>query len=308
MGVEEKPVLLLEVFRTHNEQMAQLVGRDYAPGTLERYATSLQHTRDFIRWKYGLEDMDVRKLSYQFITDYEFWFKTERNCAHNTTIKYLANFKKVINLCLKNGWLERDPFLCYKMSMREVIREHLTKAELQRMTDKEFATDRLAQVRDVFLFSCYTGLAYVDVQQLRRADIQTGVDGEQWIFKNRQKKDTPSRIPLLPTALTILERYRDHPQCLYEDRLLPVPSNQKMNPCLKEIADVCGIEKPVTFHTARHTFATTVMLSEGVPLELVSQMPGYCSLKTNPHYARGLDRKVSQDMQQLREKLRLMGR
>ncbi|SIT93777.1 site-specific integrase [Pontibacter indicus] len=308
MGVEEKPVLLLEVFRTHNEQMAQLVGRDYAPGTLERYATSLQHTRDFIRWKYGLEDMDVRKLSYQFITDYEFWFKTERNCAHNTTIKYLANFKKVIHLCLKNGWLERDPFLCYKMSMREVIREHLTKAELQRMTDKEFATDRLAQVRDVFLFSCYTGLAYVDVQQLRRADIQTGVDGEQWIFKNRQKKDTPSRIPLLPTALTILERYRDHPQCLYEDRLLPVPSNQKMNPCLKEIADVCGIEKPVTFHTARHTFATTVMLSEGVPLELVSQMPGYCSLKTNPHYARGLDRKVSQDMQQLREKLRLMGR
>ncbi|MBF8964042.1 site-specific integrase [Pontibacter sp. FD36] len=303
MGVEEKPVLLLEVFRMHNEQMAQLVGKDYAPGTLERYTTSLQHTRDFIQWKFGLEDMDVKKLAYSFITDYEFWFKTVRSCAHNTTMKYLANFKKVIHLCLKNGWLERDPFLGYKMSKREVVRECLTEGELQRMAEKEFVTDRLAQVRDVFLFSCYTGLAYVDVQQLKRSEIGEGMDGERWIFTRRQKTETLSRIPLLPVALAILERYENHPQCLYQDRVLPVLSNQKMNAYLKEIADVCGIQKTLTFHIARHTFATTVTLSNGVPIETVSRMLGHTNIKTTQHYAKILDRKVGEDMQQLRDRL-----
>ncbi|MDO6390261.1 site-specific integrase [Pontibacter sp. BT731] len=307
MGIKEKPVMLLEVFQMHNDQVSKLVGKDYAAGTLERYATSLQHTRDFIRWKHGVEDIDVRKLSYGFITDYEFWFKTVRNCAHNTTMKYLANFKKVIHLCLKNGWLERDPFLGYKMSKREVVRECLSQAELQRMAEKEFATDRLAQVRDIFLFSCYTGLAYVDVQQLRRSEIGEGMDGERWVFTRRQKTETPSRIPLLPVALAILERYQDHPQCLYQDRVLPVLSNQKMNAYLKEIADLCGIQKTLTFHIARHTFATTVTLSNGVPIEVVSQMLGYRNLKTTQLYAKTLDQKVSEDMQQLRDRLLLKG-
>ncbi|WP_299760916.1 site-specific integrase [uncultured Pontibacter sp.] len=301
--MEEKPVLLLEVFRMHNEQMSKLVGKDYAPGTMDRYSTSLQHTRDFIKWKFGTEDIDVKKLSYQFITDYEFWFKTVRNCAHNTTIKYLANFKKVIHICLKNGWLERDPFLGFKMSKREVVRECLTEAELQRMAEKEFVTDRLGQVRDVFLFSCYTGLAYVDVQQLKRSEIGEGMNGERWIFTKRQKTETPSRIPLLPVPLEILDRYQDHPQCLYQDRVLPVLSNQKMNAYLKEIADVCGIRKPLTFHIARHTFATTITLSNGVPIETVSRMLGHRNLKTTQHYAKILDQKVSDDMQQLRGRL-----
>ncbi len=305
MGVEEKSVLLLEVFQMHNDQMSKLVGKDYALGTMDRYSTSLQHTRDFIRWKYGAEDIDVKKLSYSFITDYEFWFKTVRNCAHNTTMKYLANFKKVIHLCLKNGWLERDPFLGYKMSKREVIREHLTEAELQRMAAKDFATDRLIQVRDVFLFSCYTGLAYADVQKLKRSEIGEGMDGERWIFTRRQKTETPSRIPLLPVALAILDRYKEHPQCLYQGKVLPVLSNQKMNAYLKEIADVCGIRKTLTFHIARHTFATTVTLSNGVPIETVSRMLGHRNLKTTQHYAKILDRKVSDDMQQLRERLKM---
>ncbi|MDX5435666.1 MAG: site-specific integrase [Pontibacter sp.] len=305
MGVEEKPVLLLEVFQMHNDQMSKLVGKDYAPGTMDRYSTSLQHTRDFIKWKFDAKDIDVKKLSYKFITDYEFWFKTVRNCAHNTTMKYLANFKKVIHLYLKNGWLERDPFLGYKMSKREVIREHLTEAELQCMAAKDFATDRLIQVRDVFLFSCYTGLAYVDVQKLKRTEIGEGMDGERWIFTRRQKTETPSRIPLLPVALAILDRYQDHPQCLYQDKVLPVLSNQKMNAYLKEIADVCGIQKTLTFHIARHTFATTVTLSNGVPIETVSRMLGHTNLKTTQHYAKILDRKVSDDMLQLRSKLML---
>ncbi|OKL42097.1 site-specific integrase [Pontibacter flavimaris] len=303
IGVEEKPVLLLEVFQMHNDQVGELVGKDYAPLTLTRYKTSLQHTRDFIQWKYSAEDIDVKKLSYRFITDYEFWFKSVRNCNHNTAMKYLANFKKVIHLCLKNGWLERDPFLGFKMNKKEVVREYLTEAELQRMAAKEFATDRLDQVRDVFLFSCYTGLAYVDVQKLRRSEIREGMDGERWIFTRRQKTETPSRIPLLPVALDILDRYQDHPQCLYQDRVLPVLSNQKMNAYLKEIADLCEIHKTLTFHIARHTFATTVTLSNGVPIETVSRMLGHRNLRTTQHYAKILDQKVSDDMQQLRERL-----
>lgn len=303
MGVEEKPVMLLEVFQMHNDQVSELVGKDYAPGTLTRYKTSLQHTRDFIQWKYSAEDIDVKKLSYRFITDYEFWFKSVRNCNHNTAMKYLANFKKVIHLCLKNGWLERDPFLGFKMNKKEVVREYLTEAELQRMAAKEFATDRLGQVRDVFLFSCYTGLAYVDVQKLRRSEIREGMDGQRWIFTRRQKPETPSRIPLLPVALDILDRYQEHPQCLYQDRVLPVLSNQKMNAYLKEIADLCEIQKTLTFHIARHTFATTVTLSNGVPIETVSRMLGHRNLRTTQHYAKILDQKVSDDMQQLRDRL-----
>ena len=305
IGVEEQPVMLLEVFRQHNDQVRQLVGKDYAAGTLCRYQICLQHTREFIMWNYNTEDVDVKKLSYRFITEFEFWLKSTRNCAHNTTMKYLANFKKVIHLCLKNGWLERDPFLGFKMSKREVVREFLTEAELQGIAGKEFATDRLAQVRDVFLFSCYTGLAYVDVQKLKRSEIDVGMDGEKWIFTRRQKTQVPSRIPLLPVALDILDRYKNHPQCLYQDRVLPVLSNQKMNAYLKEVADVCGVRKTLTFHISRHTFATTVTLSNGVPLETVSRMLGHRNLKTTQHYAKILDQKVSDDMQQLRDRLKL---
>jgi site-specific recombinase XerD len=157
-------------------------------------------------------------------------------------------------------------------------------------------------VRDIFLFSCYTGLAYADVQKLNRSEIATGIDGEKWIFTHRQKTETSSRIPVLPPAQEILDRYKDHPQCLNQDRLLPILSNQKMNAYLKEIADLSNITKKMTFHTARHTFATTVTLTNGVPIETVSKMLGHKNLKTTQHYAKILDIKVSEDMRGLREK------
>jgi site-specific recombinase XerD len=305
LGVEEKPVMLLEVFRKHNEQVEQLVGKDFAPGTLERYRTSLLHTRNFIKWKYKTEDIDVKKLDFGFISDYEFWLKSVRGCAHNTTMKYLRNFKKVIHICLKNGWLQRDPFLGFKMSKKEVVRSFLTKEELQKMAARDFGMERLSQVRDIFLFSCFTGLAYADVQKLKRSEIVTGPDGGKWIYTSRQKTDTVSRIPLLPTALTILERYSENPQCLNQDRVLPVLSNQKMNAYLKEIADLCGINKPLTFHIARHTFATTVTLLNGVPMESVSKMLGHTNLRTTQHYAKILDIKVSEDMQLLKNRFKI---
>lgn len=302
-GREERKVGILEVFAHHNEQLAALVGKEFAEGTLERYKTSLEHTRAFIKWKYNSSDLDIKKLDYEFIADYEFWLKSVRSCAHNTTMKYLSNFRKIVNKCIRSGSLTHDPFAGFKMTKREVERTALTEEELQRIAQKPMSTPRLAQVRDIFLFCCYSGLAYVDIKKLKRSEIAVGVDGGQWIFTSRQKTDIPSRIPLLPVTLDIMERYKEHPQCCIEDRVLPVLSNQKMNAYLKEIADICGITKNLTFHLARHTFATTVTLSNGVPIETVSKMLGHRNLKTTQIYAKVLDRKVSQDMNALKSKL-----
>lgn len=302
-GNGEDKKMILELFQHHNDQLKALVGIDYAAGTAQRYKTSLDHTRSFIESKYGVADLDIKKLDYEFISEYSFWLKTVRRCGHNSTVKYLANFKKIVLDCVKKGWLTRDPFVGFKLTKKEVIREVLTPTELNSITTKDFEIERISQVRDIFVFCCYTGLAYVDVKKLRRSDIVTGIDGEKWIHTSRQKTEAPTRVPLLPVALKIVKRYEDHPYCSNTGTVLPVLSNQKMNAYLKEIADLCGITKLLTFHIARHTFATTVTLSNGVPIETVSKMLGHRSLKQTQHYAKILDVKISTDMQALRKKL-----
>lgn len=295
--------MFIEVFRNHNEKIKQLVDTEFSPGTIERYETALSHTVSFLRWKFKKDDIDIQELNYEFVSELEFWLKSIRKCSHNTSIKYISNIKKIVNLCLKNGWLQRDPFLGYKMSKREVVREVLSQDEINRIAAKEFPTNRLGIIRDIFLFSCYTGLAYADVKKLRRHEIVTGVDGEKWISTQRKKTDTSSKIPLLKPALAILQKYEREPLCISKGVLLPMPSNQKMNAYLKEIADLCGITKKMTFHTARHTFATTITLTNGVPIETVGKMLGHRNLKTTQHYAKILDKKVSDDMMMLRTKL-----
>jgi site-specific recombinase XerD len=279
-----------------------LVGEEFAKGTLSRYNISLKHTQDFLSWKYNVSDIDIRKVDHAFITEYEFYLRSVRKCANNSAVKYIKNFKKIIRICIANGWLIADPFINYKSKVKVVERIFLSTEELQALADKEFATGRLSQVRDIFLFCCFTGLAYADVQKLRRSDLIVGIDGGRWISIKRQKTDTPARIPLLPNAETLMNRYADHPQCENSGRVLPVLSNQKMNAYLKEIADVCGIDKPITFHIARHTFATTVTLLNGVPIETVSKMLGHTNIQTTQHYAKVLDIKVGRDMEVLMAK------
>ena len=301
-GQEEKPRMLLEVFQYHNDQMAMLENKEYAPATVKRYATTLEHTRSFIVWKYGQPDIEIKSLSFDFVSEFEFWLKSVRNCNHNSAIKYIGNMRKIVNYCMKTGWLPKDPFFGFKMAKKEVVREFLSEDELTALANKKFNIDRLGQVRDIFLFSCYTGLAFIDVFQLTPTRIVKGVDGNQWIFTFRHKTETPTRIPLLPQAEDILNMYKDHPRCINEGKVLPVLSNQKMNAYLKEIADVCGIAKTLTFHIARHTFATTVTLNNDVPIESVSKMLGHKSIKITQHYAKILDKKVSADMELLRIK------
>jgi site-specific recombinase XerD len=305
LGVDERARMLVPIFQDHNNKIKELVGKEYAPGTLERYTTSLKHTIEFMQWKYNISDIDITKIDHAFITDYEFWLRSVRNCANNTAVKYLKNFNKIIKLCLANDWLDKNPFANYKSKVKEVERVYLTEAEIQSIIEKNFKTERLSLVRDIFLFSCFTGLAYIDVKNLTKSHISFGIDGEKWIFTHRQKTESASKIPILPVTQMIIDKYENHPQCNNEDKLLPILSNQKMNAYLKEIAAVCEIEKELTFHIARHTFATTVTLTNGVPIESVSKMLGHKNLKTTQHYAKVLDRKVSEDMKILKDKFNI---
>ncbi|MCX8532670.1 site-specific integrase [Chryseobacterium luquanense] len=303
LGTDISTRMLIPIFQDHNDKVEALVGQDFAPETLERYKTSLKHTQEFLIWKYKASDIDITKIDHAFIMDYDFWLRSVRKCANNTAVKYIKNFKKIVRLCMANGWLSKDPFLSYKAKLKVVERPYLTKEEIQTIYEKEFASDRLIQVRDIFLFSCYTGLAYVDVKKLTKSNVNIGIDGDQWIFTHRQKTDTSTRVPLLPLAQELILKYEDHPECVNSNVLFPVLSNQKMNSYLKEIVNVCGINKELTFHIARHTFATTVTLSNGVPIESVSKMLGHTNIKTTQHYAKILDKKVSDDMLALRSKL-----
>lgn len=301
-GLSETKRTLVPIFQDHNNKIKELIGKEYAPGTLERYTTSLKHTIEFMQWKYNISDIDITKIDYAFITDYEFWLRSVRNCANNTAVKYIKNFSKIIKICLANDWLDKNPFANYKSKVKEVERVYLTEEEIQAIIEKEFATERLSLVRDIFLFSCFTGLAYIDVKNLTKSHISYGIDGEKWIFTHRQKTESASKIPILPVTQIIIDKYENHPQSINQDKLLPILSNQKMNSYLKEIAGVCGIDKELTFHIARHTFATTVTLTNGVPIESVSKMLGHKNLKTTQHYAKVLDRKVSEDMAILKNK------
>lgn len=302
-GATERPRLLMELFRHHNIQMKALIeSGEYAKGTLDHFETTYDHLSGFIYWKYNQTDVDVKKINYEFIADFEYFIKAEKKIAHNTAMKYLGDFKKIVLLCVKKEWLLKDPFIGYKLTRKEVIKEFLVTEELEAIATKKFSTERLTVVRDIFLFSCYTGLAYADVQKLKRSEIRTGIDGFKWLFIQRKKSHTPAPIPLLPVCLDIIERYKNHPKCLAHDMVLPILSNQKMNEYLKEIAAVCGIEKVLTYHLARHTFATTVTLNNDVPIESVSKMLGHKNLKTTQHYAKILNKKVSEDMKALRSK------
>ena len=204
---------------------------------------------------------------------------------------------------MRNGWIKRDPFLGFSLAPQEVHRQALSEAELGAFIKADLSSERLDQVRDIFLFCCYTGLAYADVKKLNSTDIVIGVDGRPWINVRRQKTETPSRVPLLPPAMTILKRYKDNEESNCKGLTFPVKSNQKMNEYLKEIAKHCGLHKRLTFHLARHTFATTITLNNGVPIETVSKMLGHRNLKTTQQYAKVVDLKVSHDMERVRAKI-----
>lgn len=302
LGTHQRERMIIPIYQNHNDKIEELIGNGYAYGTLERFKISLKHLQEFILWKYTIVDISINKIDYAFVTEFEFYLRSVKKCNNNTAVKYVRNFRKIIKICLDNDWLDKNPCSRYEGKMKEVERDFLTEEELNRIYNKRFSSERLTLVKDIFIFSCYTGLAYVDVKGLKKDHIAIGIDGEKWIFKNRQKTDTKSKIPVLPIAQEIIQKYENHPKCLNEDSILPILTNQKMNAYLKEIGDLCDISKEITFHMARHTFATSVTLTNGVPIETVSKMLGHKNIQTTQHYAKIIDKKVSEDMQILRDK------
>jgi site-specific recombinase XerD len=218
---------------------------------------------------------------------------------HNSAVKNIKNLFRIINISISNGWITTNPFKGFRCNFVYPNRPYLTEEEIDALYVKDFTINRLARVRDVFIFQIYTGLSYCDMAELTEDNIEIGIDGKRWIVIHRKKTGTRSSIPILPRAQEVLDKYKNDQYCISERKLLPVYTNQRMNGYIKEIADICGIRKILTTHLARHTFATTVTLSNGVPIETVSKMLGHSDLKTTQIYAKVVDRKISDDMQHL---------
>ena len=303
LGKGEKTKMLVQLFEEHNQQMEKLVGVEFALGTWKRYHTTKKHVQEFLKTEYHQSDNPVRDVNLKFIKGFEYFLKVTKGCNHNSALKYVNNFKKIIRMAVANDWISKDPFYNYKVQFKTVERDFLSKEELQNLQEKEIDGDRLNIVRDMFVFCCYTGLSYIDVQKLNQDNIVRHIDGSLWIQAERTKTKSKLGIPLLLTAEGILDKYKNHPRVINEECVLPVLSNQKSNAYLKEIADLCGIKKNLTTHLARHTFATTVTLSNGVPIETVGKMLGHKNLRTTQHYAKIISKKVADDMDILKEKL-----
>jgi site-specific recombinase XerD len=304
-GEQNEEHSLLKVFDYHNETVK--VSLEW--GTLKNYFTTQKYVVFFLKEKLKRNDILLSELSYKFISDFELYLRTRnpldyhKKCENNTVMKHIERLRKIVNMAIKNEWIEKDPFAKFKASFTRTSRGFLSMEEVNVISNKNFQIPRLQYAKDLFVFSCYTGLAYIDVMRLTPQSLCIGIDGNQWITTSRKKTDQPVMIPLLLKAKELIDIYRQNLIALSKNTLFPVISNQKLNSYLKEIADLCRITKNLTFHLARHTFATTITLTNGVPIETVSKMLGHANLRTTQIYAKVIEKKVSNDMMALQEKL-----
>jgi len=304
-GIEDSGETLKGLIEYHNTGMDS----NLRWGTLKNYKTTAKYIEKFLTQKIKRNDIFLIELNYKFITDFEHFLRRYKPEDHhlpmgnNTVMKHIERLRKMTNLAVRLGWIEKDPFVAYRLSFKRVEREFLTQLELDTIKKKYFRIERLQYVKDLFVFSCYTGLSYIDVMNLQPNNIRIGINGMNWIITQREKTTTPVRIPILSQAQVLIDKYKDNPRSVNKGTVFPNISNQKLNSYLKEIADVCEIDKNLTFHVARHTFATTVTLTNGVPIESVSKMLGHTDLKTTQIYAKVVEKKISDDMANLEEKL-----
>jgi site-specific recombinase XerD len=301
LNLDEKSCKLLELCDRFIEDYYKLVlSKSVTQCTYQRYVLTRNRLAEFMQVKYGVDDLPLADINHSFIKGFDLHNRNQHAAANNTAARFVKHFRTMYNLALHNGWARTDPFANYKIHFEKVNRGFLTQDEIDRITSREFTNKRLEVVRDMFLFSVYTGLAYIDVRELTRTNLQHRADGTTWIVTARQKTNNPVSVMLLDIPRAIMERYGGLGK---KGRLLPIPSNQKVNDYLKEIATLCGIEKNLSYHLARHTFATTITLANGVPIETVSKILGHTSIKTTQIYARITDTKIGHDMGVLAAKL-----
>ena len=300
LGISENHETLLSLFQKHNEDVKKLIGVSKSAGTYQKYEVTRRHLQKFMQLKYQITDISLKEIKHLFVTDFEIYLLTTAVCNTNTTAKFMQFFKRIILIARNNGLIATDPFANYKIRLINVDRGYLTQEDVEKILKKEFAIKRLELVRDIFIFSCFTGLSYIDVKNLTNKEIRTSFDNNLWIMTKRQKTKVDSNILLLDVPKMIIEKYKGKS---INDQVLPILSNQKMNAYLKEVGDLCEVDKELTFHLARHTFATTITLAKGVPIETVSKMLGHTNIRTTQIYARITDSKISNDMQALAGKL-----
>ena len=302
LGHSESHETILTLFQKHNDDVKQLVGISKTIATYRKYEVTRRHLAEFIQSKYNVSDISIKEITPMLITDFELYLRTACKCGYNTTAKFMQFFKRIIIIARNNGILVNDPFASYKIRLEKVDRGYLTEDEIKIILKKEMVSERLEHVRDLFIFACFTGLAYIDVYNLAPENIVT-LNGKQWIMTKRQKTSVETNVLLLDIPKSIIAKYSGK---TYRDgKLFPMLTNQKLNSYLKEIADICGIKKNLTFHLARHTFAT-MSLSKGVPIESVSKMLGHTNIKTTQIYARITNKKIEHDMDELADKLGLL--
>ena len=295
---------VIDIWQDHVNGLQKLIGKENTYATYQKYNTAKNHFIKFLQKYYRVNDVSIKSVDYHMIQQYNMYLKTEKGCSSNTATKFLQNLKRITCISMRSGWLMKDPFVGVNLSIKEVDRPYLTMEEIQTLIDFDSNIERLKRVRDIFIFSCYTGLAYIDVKKLKKAEVEGSDELGYWIRTRRQKTDARANIPLLAIPMDIINNYCRLDLLMPEDPILPVLSNQKVNAYLKELADLCGIHKELTFHVARHSFATSVTMTNGVPMETVSKMLGHKNMKSTQHYARIVDQKVGEDMKLLAAKLK----
>jgi site-specific recombinase XerD len=298
LGKEIRNNTVLSLYDIKVEQKRNLVGKTIRSTTLSKYLATKKRVGDFMEYKYQKGDMPIREVDFQFVTDYEVYLKSVCGCGHNSTIKHLRYLKQVVTNALKNKYITVDPFDDYTLGYKPVKKEFLIEPEIKKLMNKKFDSKRLEEVRDVFLFQIFTGLAYIDAANLKEDNIIEDGFGQKWIQLTRQKSSVQANIPLLDVPLSILKKYKG----LNNGKLLPMHTNQKMNEYLKEIAALCGINKRLTTHCGRHSFGT-IMLTKGVSIESVSKMLGHTNITTTQIYAKVLNLKIFTEVNKVRGEL-----
>ena len=303
LGMGMNHETLLAVFRQHNEDYEKQVGKIKSLRSYWKYCIVYKHLEEFIKQRYKVSDIALKELAPAFITDFELFLRTEKNHCNNTVWSYMMPFRSIIFMAINNGWLQRDPFYAYSITKEETKRGFLSKEEINLLIKGTFKKPSYTLIRDLFIFCTFTGLSWTDMANLTKENLQTSFDGHLWIKTNRQKTGTESNIRLLDVAKHIIEKYDGMTD---DDKLLPVPCYVNCKNSIKVIAKKCGIEKNVTWHMSRHTYATTVCLSNDVPIETLSKMLGHRSIRTTQIYAKITAEKVSRDMEKLSKQIAQM--
>jgi integrase/recombinase XerD len=309
-GTEEEKITLLWLMTYHNTEIKKLLER----GTMKNYFSTERYVKEFLLSKKKRNDIYLSQLDYKFVLDFEIYLrqrepdKGQRPCGNNTVMKHIERLRKMINIALKNDWIVKDPFVRFERHMITKDRQCLEREELETIKSLELDKDGLKIIRDCFIFSCYTGLAFADISQLNDNHLVTDIEGEKWIEMVKKKTANFSGkkfyVLLLPEAIALIRKYQDHPMALSAGTVFPIYSNQTTNRYLKKISKAANLNFELTYHIARHTFATTVTLENGVPMESVSKMLGHSSIRTTQIYSKVKKKKVSSDMKLLRERLK----